>query len=76
MLQGKSLGRLDQRVPADFRVNQINFFQDKPLSHPGSDFHIKIFNIYRQHSILIHCEHPLVNNGRFCRIAISECKFK
>ena len=36
MLQGKSLGRHDQRVPADFRVNQINLFQDKPLSHSGS----------------------------------------
>ena len=44
MLQGKSLGRYDQRVPADFRVNQINFFQDSLLSHSGRGFHIKIFS--------------------------------
>ena len=54
MLQGKSLGRHDQRVPADFRVHQINLFKDITLSHPGSYFRIKISNIYRQHSIRIH----------------------
>ena len=58
MLQGKNLGRHDQRVPADFRVNQKNFLQDKPLRHSGRDFHIKIFNIYSQHSILIHWSTP------------------
>ena len=76
MLQGKSLGRNNQRVPADFRVNQINFFQDSLLSHSGSYFHIKIFIFLPPNSILIHCEYPLAENGRFCRIAISECKFK
>ena len=46
MLQGKSLGRLDQRVPADFRVNQINFFKNKPLSYSGSISISRFSNIY------------------------------
>ena len=43
MLQGKSFGRHGQRVPADFRVDQINLFKDMPLSYPGSHSHIKKF---------------------------------
>ena len=43
------------------------------LSHSGNDFHIKIFNRYRQHSIIFSSKHPLTKNGRhFIKVVISD----